>query len=405
MFKIIAIIALLWTSATCLYIENKVNCPQNIKNKISIAPNNTSETFTCFEINGQLKACKHGTFVPEDCFSIDINTIANDKQLRVKRDINQSGNSNNKANTLGKNINALGRYVCLGCLYYGSYDHISSSENFWDKGTILQYADSKNKTTEKSDVRFNENTLQRLNDLRIDASLKLSFMGGLVDVSGSALYLKKKLESKNSVSISYHYEAEYGTRSLNQRLKKGKDHPELCNEEQIGKPGGPTHVVSKVTRGERAVFTFSYETSEIQDKSEVGGRLDVIVKTLPSFQIEGSAEISISEKENITASDLKCSYTSDIELPTLPTNFKEGVEGYKQLKTKRNEQTENILSFELEPIEKYCSNADSILNEISSTTINEITTVLQDMEDINLEAVSLSKSNAALTYKNRILLL
>merc|ERR1712018_46626 len=148
--------------------------------------------------------------------------------------------------------------------------------------------------------------------------------------------------------------------------------------------------------------TFSYETSDVQNKGEVGGNLEAVVKLLPSFQIEGSASIDITEKENITASDLKCSFTSDIELPTLPTNVKEGVEGYKQLKSQRNENTENILTFELEPIEKYCSDADSILNEISSTTIDEIITVLQDLEDVNLEARSLSKSNSALTYKNSL---
>merc|ERR1712012_1480469 len=353
-------------------------------------------------MNGVLKACTHGTFEPEDCFTIDINEIANDKQLRVKREISKSGNSNAKENDFGKKIHALGRYVCLGCLYYGSHDHISPTENFWNKETISKHSDEVKKTHERGDVVLNENTLKRLNNLDIDASLKLSFMGGLVQVSGSANYLKEKLDSKKTVSISYNYWTTYGTRSLNQRLKKGKDHPDLCEMESIGKPGGQTHVVSSITRGERAVFTFSYETSDVQNKGEVGGNLEAVVKLLPSFQIEGDAQISITENENITASDLKCSFTSDIELPKLPTNFKEGVEGYQQLKSQRNVNTENILTFELEPIEKYCSDADSILNEISSTTIDEITTILQDLEDVNLEALTLSKSNAALTYKNSL---
>merc|ERR1719336_1478564 len=353
-------------------------------------------------MNGLLKACTHGTFEPEDCYTIYINAITNDKQLRVKREISKSGNSNAKRNDFGKRINALGREVCLGCLYYGSHDHISLSENFWDKETISKYSDEVKKTHERGNVVLNENTLKRLNNLDIDASLKLSFMGGLVQVSGSANYLNEKLDSKKTVSISYNYLTTYGTRSLNQRLKKNKDHADLCEEKSIGKPGGPTHVVSSITRGERAVFTFSYETSDVQNKGEVGGNLEAVVKLLPSFQIEGDAQISITENENITASDLKCSFTSDIELPKLPTNFKEGVEGYQQLKSQRNVNTENILTFELEPIEKYCSDADSILNEISSTTIDEIITVLQDLEDVNLEARSLSKSNAALTYKNSL---
>merc|ERR1719414_1042178 len=247
-------------------------------------------------MNGVLKACTHGTFEQENCFTIDINEIANDKQLRVKREISKSGNSNEKGKGFGKKIHALGRYVCLGCLYYGSHDHISPTENFWNKETISKHSDEVKKTHERGDVVLNENTLKRLNNLDIDASLKLSFMGGLVQVKGSANYLNEKLDSKKTVSISYNYLTTYGTRSLNQRLKKDKDHADLCEEKSIGKPGGPTHVVSSITRGERAVFTFSYETSDIQDNSEVAGKLDVVVKLLPSFNVEGSASINITEK-------------------------------------------------------------------------------------------------------------
>jgi len=86
MIKIIAIISLLWTCVTCLYIEKKVTCPENIKNQISIAPNDISKPLTCYEMNGLLKACTHGTFEPENCYTININAINNDKQLRVVLD-------------------------------------------------------------------------------------------------------------------------------------------------------------------------------------------------------------------------------------------------------------------------------------------------------------------------------
>ena len=99
----------------------------------------------------------------------DINAIANDKQSRVKREISKSGNSNAKENGFGKRIHALGRDVCLGCLYYGSHDHISLSENFWNKETISKHSDEVKKTHERGDVVLNENTLKRLNNLDIDA--------------------------------------------------------------------------------------------------------------------------------------------------------------------------------------------------------------------------------------------
>ena len=50
-----------------------------------------------------------------------------------------------------------------------------------------------------------ESYLDRFNNLDIDASLKLSFMGGMVSVSGSAKYLEDRALTENTVSTTLKY--------------------------------------------------------------------------------------------------------------------------------------------------------------------------------------------------------
>ena len=85
-----------------------------------------------------------------------------------------------------------------GNLYYGDKDLVKSDENLWSSAVLNEM--SRKKSVESSDVRIaiTQSTLDRTNMLDIDASLKMSFMGGLVKITGSANYLDNRRTKKNS---------------------------------------------------------------------------------------------------------------------------------------------------------------------------------------------------------------
>lgn len=170
----------------------------------------------------------------------------------------------------------------------------------------------------------------------------------------------------------------------------------MCDD--VGKPGGPTHVVSQVTRGQRAIFSFSHETKDESTNGRIAGKLEVAIRAIPSIQIEGSASINISETETITAKDLKCSIKSDFSIKKLPTNYVEAVEVFKSLVSLHDINTSNVLKFELTPIQKYCGEVESILTQISASVLDDVKNVLLELERLELTAVSLTQSRAALTY-------
>ena len=59
-------------------------------------------------------------------------------------------------------------------------------------------------TDVKNDFKIYKSFLERINDINIKASLKLSFMGGLISVSGSAEYLHD-----GKILISYEIPTSY----------------------------------------------------------------------------------------------------------------------------------------------------------------------------------------------------
>ena len=152
--------------------------------------------------------------------------------------------------------------------------------------------------TQNQIVKLSNYQLERLNNLDIDASLALSFMGGLVKVEGSANYLDKREKKENTVSASIVYSATNSRESITQDMRINADFAnEIC--ENIGKENGPTHVVTSITRGFRGILTFSKTTSDFEKNSTVGGDLKVVIKKLPGIDLSGQAGFSLTENEKL----------------------------------------------------------------------------------------------------------
>ena len=90
--------------------------------------------------------------------------------------------------------------LVAGHLYYGTIDKVASDESLWTKET-LEKRRVTNQESSNYKVHIAESTLDRANELDIKANLALSFMGGLVKITGSASYLEDRKVKKNSGGI------------------------------------------------------------------------------------------------------------------------------------------------------------------------------------------------------------
>ena len=94
-------------------------------------------------------------------------------------------------------------YLLLaGNIYYGSKDFVAQDENLWSQETLRNKKQTAKQFSSEHKVAITQTTLDRTNLLDIDASLKLSFMGGLVSIGGSAQYLDNRVKKANSGIIN-----------------------------------------------------------------------------------------------------------------------------------------------------------------------------------------------------------
>ena len=56
--------------------------------------------------------------------------------------------------------------------------------------------------------------------------------------------------------------------------------------------------------GFNAFLLFEVESSTSYSKQEIGGYLDVIIKKIPSVEISGTANLSLTDEESVISSSL-----------------------------------------------------------------------------------------------------
>ncbi|MGH0168364.1 UNVERIFIED_CONTAM: hypothetical protein FKN15_054568 [Acipenser sinensis] len=91
---------------------------------------------------------------------------------------------------------ALGRALFPGMLYDCRSDSFIPGVTLWDAKAIKNNIDTRERPSSDFMISTSDSFKEKSNLLDVSASLKASFLGGLIEVGGSAKYLK------NDVSLS-----------------------------------------------------------------------------------------------------------------------------------------------------------------------------------------------------------
>ena len=77
---------------------------------------------------------------------------------------------------------------------------------------------------------------------------------------------------------------------------------------------GATHVINEVTMGFNAYLMFEKQIEKHQTKKQIEGSLEILVKALPSMEIDGKAQVNFNETENTTRDTLSFKFHGDAKL-------------------------------------------------------------------------------------------
>ncbi|KAF1378006.1 hypothetical protein PFLUV_G00206740 [Perca fluviatilis] len=214
------------------------------------------------------------------------------------------------------NIAALGRPFTLGMLYDARRDELIPGLTLWDNKTL------QGKITESSQ-RFNEfkmaasdSTESKCTLLDVDASLKASYLSGLIEVGGSAKYLNDQKKFHNQSRVICQYKA---TTNFKQLMIK-----QLTMETQqmdVIKKSSATHVVTGILYGANAFFVFDSEKVEASSVQDIQCSMRAVIKKIPKVDIEGEVNLQLTDEEKALTQKFSCKFYGDLILDSNPATF------------------------------------------------------------------------------------
>ncbi|RXN09851.1 verrucotoxin subunit beta-like protein [Labeo rohita] len=274
-------------------------------------------------------------------------------------------------------VAALGRPLYPGMLYDCRKDSFIPGVTLWNSKSLNENVDIRPQT--KTDLKFSssDSLSSKVSLLDVSASLKASFLGGLVEVGGSAKYLHDTKSSNQQSRVTMYYSETTSFKQLTMNHLGEITYPQVFNQKTA------THVVMAVLYGVQAFMVFDRTFSEEENKQMIEGDLNVMVKKIPKFSIEGKGAINMTDDDKKVAEKIKCTFYGDVRLEQNPTTFTEALEVYKKLPTILKENPEKVVPVKvwLYPLNLLNDNAAQLKTEISASAVS-IEVIMEGLEEV-----------------------
>uniref|UniRef100_A0A8C6UG79 SNTX thioredoxin-like domain-containing protein n=1 Tax=Neogobius melanostomus TaxID=47308 RepID=A0A8C6UG79_9GOBI len=285
---------------------------------------------------------------------------------------------------------ALGRPFNLGMFYDCRSDELIPGITLWDKETLDR--DMKVKPQPNTEVKIvaSESISDKSSSLGVEASLKASFLSGLVSVEGSAKYLNDNKKSTKQARVSLQYK----TTTVFKQLTMDQLGIENITHSEVLEKGLATHVVTGILYGAQAFFVFDQETSEDERVQDIQGSLKVMIKKIPTITIEGSGDLKMEDKDRENMNKFSCSFHGDFLLEKSPTMFEEAVKVYQDLPKLLGPNKENVVpvTVYLLPLTTLDSKASKLVRQISLRLVTEAENILEGFTDLEIWCNDVLKS-------------
>ncbi|XP_066566466.1 uncharacterized protein LOC136753991 [Amia ocellicauda] len=291
---------------------------------------------------------------------------------------------------------ALGRPFQLGMLYDCRNDALIPGVTLWDHEELQKNTNKRPQSRTDFSVSASDSIEDKALSLKVNASLKASLLGGLVEVEGAARYFndKKKSASQARVTLQYHTTTRFEALTMS-HLGRGKvSHP--C----VFEDNSATHVVTAVLYGAQAYFLFDREVSTEESKQDIKGELNITVAKLKNFTIGAKGSVGLSETDKKSIEKFSCTFYGDFQLQANPSTFTEAVTVYRSLPSLLGAEGERAVPIRvwLYPLSKLDSRAARLVRNISNRFLKESQTAIEELDKTEMQCNDLLKHTVSQTF-------
>nr|XP_046234228.1 neoverrucotoxin subunit alpha-like isoform X2 [Scatophagus argus] len=269
----------------------------------------------------------------------------------------------------------LSRPFTLGMLYDARREKMIPGFSLFGDEVLEKYTSVSTQNSCEFQTIASDSIDSKSSMMNIQASLGVSMLGGLVEVAGSAKYLNdtKKYQNQSRVTLNYKVTTTY---------KQFTAPPGSVKVQQtsITDQGLATHVVTGILYGANAFFVFDSEKLDDSNLQDIQGKMEAVIKKIPTVSIEGSGSVKLTDEEKTLANNLSCKFHGDFILESLPTTFEDAVKTYQKLPNLLGEGTETVpVKVWLVPLRRFYSKAEQLVREITLGRVRKIHSILQDL--------------------------
>ena len=296
----------------------------------------------------------------------------------------------------GQIIPALGRPFDLGMLYDRRSEKLILGKTLWSPDHLGQAVNTITKPYTNSEVLAEDTIDDKASALNIEANIKLSFLGGLVNVQGAAKYLDDRKTSSHHSRVVLKYETTTELKQLTmEHLGGGKvQYPEVFDQDIA------TDVVVGILYGAKAFLIFDQEVSKDESLKEVHGNMEVLVKSLPSIPIGGRGSVDITEDQKKKTEKMHCKMYGDFRTKESPTTYEEAVKVYKQLPSLIGDKGQNAVAVQvyLRPLSEIDSKGQRMVREISANYISKTCEIQEHIQCMEAKCSDLMREEVCSSF-------
>ncbi|XP_055335064.1 stonustoxin subunit alpha-like isoform X2 [Paramacrobiotus metropolitanus] len=281
----------------------------------------------------------------------------------------------------------LGRAFKPGMLYDCRRDMLVPSLTLWNPQKLKSELNSQPQLYTNCEMILNDTISEKSSKLGVDADLKLSFLGGLVSVSGSASYLNdtKKSSHQARVSLKYSMLSRFDELTMAHLGPGDIEHPHIFEGDDA------THVVTGVLYGADAVFVFDQDVGSSEEVTKVSGNLQASVKSLVG-SIEGGANLDFNTGEKAEYKGIRCTFYGDFHLKQNPINLLDAMKVYSDLPSLIEQNGPVPKKVWLYPLTKLDSKAAKLVRQISLSLVTQTEKIMESLNEADMLTNDLIKS-------------
>ncbi|RXM91133.1 Stonustoxin subunit alpha [Acipenser ruthenus] len=280
---------------------------------------------------------------------------------------------------------ALGRPFQLGMLYDCRKDRLIPGITLWDLKELKNETDESSQRKTEFSVSTSDSIEEKASALKVDASLKASLLGGLVEVDGAAKYFKdtQKSTRQSRVTLQYHTTTRFENLTMKHLGKGNVSHSSVFEDNTA------THVVTAVLYGAQAYFVFDREVSSEEKQQKIQGEMELAINKIPTAK----GAIDLKDKEMAGVEKFKCKFYGDFQLGSNPSTFQDAINAYTTLPKLLGKKGEHAVPVKvwLYPLIKLDSKAAKLVRNIRSDLVTSAQMVLEQLNAAEMQSNDILK--------------